>query len=323
MALVACDAPSAVVPLTAPPPTSEATAVAPATPPPVATLLKGVDETRLRTHVEALAAVGSRSPGRDGHVKAQAYIRDVLTAIGSPFVSRIPRTSGPEPQNWYAEFGPEGNSTIAPDIWITAHYDSIADRTPGWNAATDPAPGANDNGTGVAGLLEIARILQSEHAAGHLMKRVGVLFLDEEELGMRGSIAVARSIGPFYRPTVINLDMVGFSGAGKRKLDVVRYAGSGDLLDRARRANDSYGLGLELVDRLLPAELRTWVDSTPFAMAGAPAITLTESYGQPGVDYPGYPGFHRVDDTPDRINNVAQWKAATQLALAIALELAR
>lgn len=315
---------STTAPATPPPTsTSRASPVAPATLPPVATLLAGVDEARLREHMESLAAMGSRYPGRDGHAQAQGYIRQVLAAIGSPFVSRMPRTSGTEPQNWYTMFGPDASATIVADIWLTAHYDSIADRTPGWNAATDPAPGANDNGTGVAALLEIARVLRSEHSAARLAKRVGLIFFDQEELGMKGSLAVARSIGPFYRPIVVNVDMVGFSGPGRRKLDVVRYAGSGDLLDRARGLNADYGLGLELVDRLLPAELRTWVDSTPFAMAGAPAITLTESYGQPGIDYPGYPGFHRVDDTPERVNNVAQWKAATQLALAMALQLAR
>ena len=122
---------------------------------------------------------------------------------------------------------------------------------------------------------------------------------------------------------VVNLDMVGFSAPGAKKLDLLRYGNSGDLADRARAANERYALGLRLVDRLMPAERSTWVDSTPFAMAGVPAITLTESYGQPGIDYPGYPAFHRVTDTPDQINNVAQWKAATQLVLALALEFVR
>lgn len=206
-------------------------------------------------------------------------------------------------------------------LLLAAHYDSIADRTPGWRPANDPAPGANDNGTGVAGLLEVARLLSEEERAGRLRGSVAVVFFDGEELGMNGSFAWVRD--RLAGDRVVNLDMVGFSAPGKRKLDLVRYANSGDLPERVRVANERYGLGLQLVDRLLPPDRSTWIDSTPFAMAGIPAVTLTESYGQPGIDYPGYPGFHRVTDILDQINNVSQWRAATQLVLAVALELAR
>src|SRR4030095_15802633 len=45
---------------------------------------------------------------------------------------------------------------------LGAHYDSIARRTPNWNHQTDPAPGADDNGSGVACLIEAARVLLQE-----------------------------------------------------------------------------------------------------------------------------------------------------------------
>ena len=40
---------------------------------------------------------------------------------------------------------------------ICAHFDSTANRTSGWRPAIDPAPGADDNATGTAALLEYAR----------------------------------------------------------------------------------------------------------------------------------------------------------------------
>ncbi len=303
--------------------------VAPAStrsPAPVADVVAKVDEAKLREHLESVAAMGSRYPGTDGHARAVLYLEQVLRGYGAGVVRRGPAASGASlPVNVFAAFGPGANGVTSGgpiDLVLGAHYDSIADRTTGWRSASDPAPGANDNGTGVAGLLEIARVLADEERGGRLRRGVVLVFFDAEELGMLGSSLWARQPGG-VGTLMLNLDMVGFSAPGKRKLDVVRYGNSGDLFDRAKAANDRYALSLQLVDRLLPADAKTWVDSTPFAMAGIPAITLTESYGQPGIDYPGYPGFHRVTDTPEEINNVAQWKAATQLALAMVLELAR
>lgn len=298
------------------------------TAPPIAELLVRIDEAKLREHMESLAEMRSRYPGTEGHAQARRYLEQVLQSYGTSIVvGRGPRASGlgPGSDNLYAAFGPGRpgvTSGGAIDIVLGAHYDSIADRTPGWNPTSDPAPGANDNGTGVASLLEIARVIADEEQAGRLRRGVAVVFFDGEELRMRGSqLWVAQPGGG--GKLMVNLDLLGFSAPGKRKLDVVRYANSGGLPDRARAANERYGLGLQLVDRLLPSDLSTWIDSTPFAMAGVPAVTLTESYGQSGLDYPGYPAFHRVNDTADQINNVAQWRAATQLVLALALELAR
>lgn len=280
-------------------------------------LLAGVDEARLRAHMEALAGSGSRHPAHPGHAEAVAYLESELRRVGAQYISR----DAAAPVNVAAFFGPEAKSLV-PDVIVAAHYDTIADRTPGWQPSRDRAPGANDNGTGVAGLLEIARVLAEEDRATRLRRTVALVFFDEEELGMKGSRAwVDRN--PNRGRLAINLDMVGFSAPGRKKLDVMRYPSSGELPQRVLAANERYGLGLQLVDRLFPADLKTWVDSTPFAIAGIPAVTLTESYGQPGIDYPGYPGFHRVTDTPDQINNVAQWRAAAQLVLAVVLELAR
>lgn len=260
----------------------------------------------------SLADMGSRYPGTPGNEQAQRYLVQVLGSYGAG-------DPAPGPHGGCSRFVSAHYGPPAVDIVLGAHFDSIADRTPGWRPAADPAPGANDNGTGVAGLLEAARILAMEAAT--LRRGIDVVFFNCEETGMEGSRDwVARGNGG---KLMLNLDMVGFAAPGRKKLDLVRYGNSGDLLDRARAANDRYALGLQLVDRLLPADLKTWVDSTPFAMAGIPAITITESYGQPGIDYPGYPGFHRVSDTADQVSNAAQWKAATQLLLALTLELAR
>src|SRR5205085_2208382 len=69
-------------------------------------------------------------------------------------------------------------------VMICAHYDSISNRSPGWNASTSAAPGADDNGTGTAALLEYARILSQNRAS--LTHRIVLAFFDGEEPFFKG-----------------------------------------------------------------------------------------------------------------------------------------
>lgn len=55
----------------------------------------------------------------------------------------------------------EGRGKSDKILILCAHYDSIAKSTTGWDWQTCPAPGANDNASGVAAMLEIARILKN------------------------------------------------------------------------------------------------------------------------------------------------------------------
>ena len=66
---------------------------------------------------------------------------------------------------------------------ICAHYDTQATREPNWNPLTSTAPGANDNGTGVAAMLEIAYLL-SRYEYEHEIRFIA---LGGEELGFLGS----------------------------------------------------------------------------------------------------------------------------------------
>src|SRR5262249_53707633 len=72
-------------------------------------------------------------------------------------------------------------------IIACAHYDSRMQRL---EDAVAPAPGANDNATGVAALLEIARVL----APLSLSDSVRFVFFSGEEQGLWGSQAYARQV---------------------------------------------------------------------------------------------------------------------------------
>jgi hypothetical protein len=100
-------------------------------------------------------------------------------------------------------------------LMITAHYDATGSRTTGgWDWETEPAPGANDNATGVAAVLEAARLLSGMELPFDLEF---VLF-SAEELGRLGSIHYVDLCGAACADDmigVINLDMIGFSGNGE------------------------------------------------------------------------------------------------------------
>jgi hypothetical protein len=83
-------------------------------------------------------------------------------------------------------------------VMLSAHYDHI----PG-------CLGANDNATGVAGILEAARVLSGAQYA----RTLAVACWDEEELGLIGSAAYANESSAAGENIVVvyNYDMIGFA----------------------------------------------------------------------------------------------------------------
>ncbi len=215
---------------------------------------------------------------------------------------------------------PEYGATL-----ICAHYDSTANRTPGWKPATDPAPGADDNATGTAALLEFARVLKDARAAGLLRRQIWLAFFDGEEFFFKGSGAYVAQLPKVMPPmtSVINVDMVGLNPIADR-LDLIYYTErSVPLRDRVVAANDRYQINVRPLVPQLATSGETILDAAPFGLAGIPSVALVQRYGDPDATFPGNFTFHTVNDTPDKITNKRLWLKASKLALAVALELAR
>jgi hypothetical protein len=84
-----------------------------------------------------------------------------------------------------------------PMVMMTAHYDSV------------PAgPGASDDGSGVAALLEIARAVRTEHFRNPIM----FLLDDGEEGGLLGAEAFLQTPASRFASVVINLEARGTNG---------------------------------------------------------------------------------------------------------------
>src|SRR3989442_2977542 len=138
----------------------------------VASAITFSDPAKMNDHLIALTSVGSRDPRHRGHAKAVAYIKEQLGALayyGWKIESQRTVYQGIPLENIFASIegatAASSGSAIPPPppattwVLVSAHYDSTANRTPGWRPALDPAPGADDNATGTAALLELARVV--------------------------------------------------------------------------------------------------------------------------------------------------------------------
>jgi Zn-dependent M28 family amino/carboxypeptidase len=287
-------------------------------------VLERIDAAKLNDHMVALASFGSRDPRHPNHAKAVAYLKEQLGAIpGIAVQSHRASYNGIALENILATVDPQGVPVGAGGwVMICAHYDSISNRSAGWNPAISAAPGADDNGTGTAALLEYARILAQERVS--LRQRVVLAFFDGEELFFKGSAAYLGSLGsPPPYAAVINIDMVGFNPIADR-LDLIYYTnGSAGLRDRVVAANERYQIGVAPLAAQLATSGATILDAAPFGLAGIPSIALVQRYGENDATFPGNYSFHTVNDTPDKVTNKRLWLKAAKLTLATALELAR
>ena len=132
---------------------------------PIASTPPPVDPLRLKAHVRHLSVdlyPRSYDQFRNTELAAQ-YIFDQLTAAGGAVTVQAVPLQEAAYKNVVARFGPESG----PVIVIGAHYDSHGDVYAG---GSDPrgytpdshTPGADDNASGVAGLLELAVLLGRE-----------------------------------------------------------------------------------------------------------------------------------------------------------------
>lgn len=299
----------------------------------VAELIDEVDESSLRAHVENLALIDPQRGSVAGNVRTRfafreetfestEYIRAQLASAlgesavtlqefpGNPFrVSS--RVTDFQPVNdaipMYNVIGEHAGTDPEAGYYIVcAHYDAIGTRTRGgWNWRHDPAPGADDNATGVALVLESARLLSTRSFPWSIR----FIAWSGEELGLWGSQHYAeiarqrdhRILG------VLNFDMVGFNDVTDR-LELVGNPASQWLVGLLDDANERYDVGLTIA--VLNDRFAGLSDHAPFWARGYDAILGIENYlptdststGVRAGMYRLNSQYHSVTDVPDSIN---------------------
>lgn len=214
--------------------------------------------------------------------------------------------------------GTDGQAGI---VMLTAHYDTVS--MGDWTTGNNFQPGANDNGSGTAALLEIARLITQERHRATIV----IVFFTAEEVGKVGSqefvngYLKANNIGVVG---VINMDIVG-SPTGRRgnRFDNelrVFSAGPNDSSNSRNLARMIHYAAQRYVPemnlKVQDQEERSgrWGDHQSFSDAGYPAVRLIQA-----SDEDTY--AHTTSDTIDRIDP-AYLRRATQVALAGVLMLA-
>ncbi len=230
-------------------------------------------------------------------------------------------------RNVVAVLPPKPTSASKRIFIVCAHYDTQAVREPNWNPLASSAPGANNNGTGVAAMLEIAHLL-SQYEYEHELRFIA---LGGEELGFLGSrhyvqeairggnaeIALAQEMKATDKRenivAVFNLDMLGFNWKSDL-VEVVTNKESAWISRALIIANTWYNIGLKI--RRTQDEFVDISSHKPFWDSGYAAVTLIES-STPWRDSQNYDAnsfYHTFRDTADKVN-FGLVRKVTQLVL--------
>lgn len=185
-------------------------------------------------------------------------------------------------------------------IVVSSHYDHLGMQD------GKLYPGANDNASGVAGMLEAARLLMENPPARTVLF---VSFGSEEQLMLGSYHYVAQPLRPLETTrAVLNLDMIGrneehtaesagvydVTASRPTELNLVGAVYSPDLEELLRKESAAAGLALSTKfdrDSSLRALFRC--DHLPFLQKGVPAVWLFGGF---------HPGYHEPVDTVDRLD---------------------
>jgi len=259
----------------------------------VSTIIGGTPYTILSRHKE--------QPGND---KAADYIKQKFEYYGLTVYNQQFRSAG---RNVYGV--QTGTEFPNQKYIICGHYD---DMPPG-----PIAPGADDNGSGTAAVLEAARIF-SQYSFPYT---VIYALWDEEEQGLFGSDYYASQAAASGDSIlgVLNLDMVAYDSDSNDIADIhIRDVGSTfRLKDKMLQVNSDYNIGLNL-EVINPGLTNS--DHSSFWDNGYGAIALSED----SDDFNPY--WHTVDDRVIHFNHPYYHKMSmlgigTLAALALNLDI--
>lgn len=257
------------------------------------------DEARSFEYLQELVAFGPRPPGSAAH----AAVADWLEAELEPFADQVSRQSVVvhakgdtlRGANIIASFNlqPKKNTRIM----LSAHWDTRpwADQDPDSAARSSPVLGANDGGSGVAILLEIARVLSKNP----LDIGIDLVLFDLEDSGQDTTVLFALGSEFFaannteYRPTFgINIDMVCDSTLEISK-EVNSVRGARQIVDLIWEAAEKEGADV-FVDR---AGIAVLDDHIAFLQRGIRVVDLIQT--------PFPPYWHTLDDTIDKCSSAS------------------
>ncbi len=241
------------------------------------------DGQRAYADVLTQVAFGARTPGSEGHAKFQEWMREELMSVGWQVEIQESEAMGHPIQNIVAKRG-----EVSPQIILGAHYDTrlFADNDPDPENHSKPVPGANDGASGVAVLMELARVLPDDTMP------IWLVFFDAEDNGriqnwdwILGSREFVKN-NPVQPRAVVIVDMIGDNNLNIYKEQYSDSKLTEEIWEVAAR------LGYD--NMFLPEYKHSIIDDhLPFVEAGIPAVDIID------IDYPHW---HTIQDTPDKVS---------------------
>ena len=249
------------------------------------------DAQRAFAILEKQCEFGPRPPGSAAHKETQSYLFTELQKHANSVVLQ-PHQYKTETvtlhlNNILAEFGPPRSGET---LLLAAHWDTrpFADRDPKPENRDKPILGANDGASGVAVLLEIARVLKAHPPP----RRVVIVLFDGEDYGRSvenmfiGSRFFARNLGKWKPDYGILLDMVGDKDL---TLPIERHSWNANRGFTEAIWRRAATLGLTPFQHRLGDAIMD--DHVPLIEVGIPMVDI--------IDFT-YPYWHTLEDTVDK-----------------------
>ncbi len=277
-------------------------------------LVASVDVERMMDTVSDLEAFGSREFHLESSRQAADHLLEEFSGIGLEVELQRFTVDDAEVSNVVATL--QGTDPGAGTYLIGAHYDSENSGAATLSSAENlTAPGADDDASGVAAVLEIARLLIGSGSPA----TVRFVLFGAEEYGYDGSggckgsehyASVETELGRTYTGTAV-LDMVGYrAGDSNRAVIVVNDDGC-PLSRPAVEAVDEFGIDLSLM--VLERSSIVYSDHSSFWEQGIPSMLVVEEL-EGDRYFPVNPYYHTSADTVDKLSH-EQLLAVTQALL--------
>ncbi|MBX9690340.1 MAG: M20/M25/M40 family metallo-hydrolase [Candidatus Obscuribacterales bacterium] len=235
----------------------------------------------------------SRNSYHNGLEIAMRYLEQFYSALGCKFERHSYKRRGKEMFNLIVEF----RGTVNPEkvLIVGAHLDSTAGNP--WSTE-NRAPGADDDGSGTAGLMEMARALKKMRPGC----TVRLCHFTGEEQGLYGSYAYSDKVAAEKTQVIamIEMDMIGYCNRPGNRVDVhddQDRNGSHTLVELMTRVAARYNLGLNVFDTHNFA-VHDRSDHAGFLDHGYKAVLVSEEFTDEGFT----PYYHTVQDRIDKLN---------------------
>ena len=231
----------------------------------------------------AAPALEGRGKGSAGLDKARALVMEKLKKSGIQDIETICDTADKTVCNVVAHL--KGSDPALARVVLGAHLDHLG------KEKMKVFAGADDNASGVAVALEVARQVNKQGGA----RALDVVFFDGEEAGRLGSISYVAKVGVPAIHSMVNLDTVGRLADGKPLL-VLDGDSASEWVHVARGVGFTTNIDVQLAPQGGGAS-----DQKSFNDAGIAAIQL---FSGPNADY------HQPTDTADKLSPASLVKAA-------------